>query len=1266
MKTKYYFTYSIAVILLFAYNITKATELDSPPKKELNNSFKQKNYLHSFSNSAPVLTAIGNQIYCPLTNTNIATNITITDIDDSSTDAIYIQISSGYSNAEDKLTLNNNILHPTIKSSWNANEGKLTLSSSTPGLQVSYTDFIYAIKDVQFSNSSTSPTGIRNFSISIGQANYLPRNGHYYEYVPSLGITWTNAKAAADIRTYYGLKGYLATITAADEAQLAGKQAPGAGWIGGSDAETEGVWKWATGPEAGTIFWNGLSNGSTPNFAFWNSGEPNQFGGAEEDYAHITAPGVGINGSWNDLTNTGDPSGNYQPKGYIVEYGGTIGDPALQLSASTTLTMSQITVTNPSPICSSESTTLQATSTTATISWYDTATNGTLLQTGNSYSTAPLFSNTTFFIDNGCIARTPISVTVNPLPNANTVVIPRQCDNNHDGILTFNTASLETTLINGQTNVTAAYFDQFNNPLKDSNGILISSPFPASFTTTSQTIKAVVTTTNPLHCFAKTNIDFVVDDLPEAFAIPITTTTTCDDEPNPINQDGKFAFNTSTYEAIILGGQTGMTVKYFDKNGIQLASPLPNPFVTDTQDIKVTVENSANTTCSSTTTLNFVVNPLPIVNDITIVQCDTDLVSNGKTLFNLTVNNDMISTNYSNETFTYYTTLNGARNKIPTDLISNALAFENTTPTAMDVWVNVSNKITNCSSVAKITLKVPATNITPTYKIPFPPVCDDLLDINGNNTANNNNRDGIATFNFSATKAIVAGLLPPTDAYNINYYRNKSDALAENNVITDISNYRNIGYPNSQDIWVRIDSDLDNACYGLGPYLTLNVEPLPLANLVTIPRQCDDDQDGIFTFNTSSLESTLLQGQTNVLVTYFDQNNNPLKDANGVLINSPFPPVFKTTSQTIKAIITNNTPQQCIDQTTITFIVDDSPKAFTVPSTVTTACDDELNPMDQDGKFAFDTSTIQSTILGGQKGMIVKYFDPNGVDLPSPLPNPFATTTQNITATVQNPLNTGCVSATTLNFVVNPVPNIDLNLDGKSSKLICSNMPTIFETLDAGILDGSPTAYYNYIWTKDGVKLSNNTPTLDVNAEGIYTVEVINSSNCSRIRTITVAASNSATITSIDIVELTDVNTMTVNTVGPGDYQYTLDDLNGYWQDSNFFDNAPAGIHEVFVRDKNGCGTVSQKIAIVGVPKFFTPNNDGYNDVWEIIAITKYPLAEITVFDRYGKLITKLNSSNNSWDGTFNKNPLPATDYWYVLKLDKDSPEVKGHFSLKR
>ena len=288
----------------------------------------------SQTNLPPTITATGDQFYCPLSQINIALDFNIIDPDNTLIDAVFIQISTGYTQGEDVLKyLGTN---SNINSSWSSSEGKLTLKLPT-AVSV-YTDLIAAVKEVVFESNANSVSGEKFFSFTIDAANYLPSTGHYYEYISDVGITWDAAKIAAETKTFYGLQGYLATISSTEEAQLSGEQASGAGWIGGSDAATEGIWKWVTGPENGTVFWNGNASGSSPNFAFWNTGEPNNSG--DENYAHVTDPTIGIPGSWNDLKITGDPPGPYHPKGYIVEYGGMPGDPILNISASTKITAS--------------------------------------------------------------------------------------------------------------------------------------------------------------------------------------------------------------------------------------------------------------------------------------------------------------------------------------------------------------------------------------------------------------------------------------------------------------------------------------------------------------------------------------------------------------------------------------------------------------------------------------------------------------------------------------------------------------------------------------------------------------------------------------------------------------------------------------------------------------------------------------------------------------------------------------------------------------
>lgn len=629
--------------------------------------------------------------------------------------------------------------------------------------------------------------------------------------------------------------------------------------------------------------------------------------------------------------------------------------------------------------------------------------------------------------------------------------------------------------------------------------------------------------------------------------------------------------------------------------------------------------------------------PKPVINSsLTLKQCDDD--NDGFSIFNLTEANALISVNYQNETFTYFETADDARDNL--NPINNFTSYTNQIVSNDVVYVKIANS-NGCFHIEALNLNVSTTQIPLNFVRSFT-VCDDA--ILGSNT------DGVATFDFSVVNPQIQALFPSGQQLIIRYYRNLTDALTEHDDITNPANYRNIGYPNTQNIYIRVDSAINNDCLGLGQHITLNVERIPIIQPQVL-RNCDDNHDGQFGFDTSNIETTLLNGLTNVTVDYFDQSNN--------LLSSPLPNPYNTSSQTIRAVVTNSTSTACNYQTTIQFIVDDLPDFFVIDASLTTVCDDEINPLTQDGKYAFDTSSFQNTILGNQTGMQVFYFDQNNNPLPSPLPNPFVTATQNVRVEVINPDNINCKAVYTIPFIVKPVPRINLT----GNEIVC-NEQIITKTLDAGIIDGTLISDYTYLWSKNGNVLANETGyTINVDQEGIYSVEVSNALGCSRIRNVTVIASDLAVITNLQVKDLSDNNTIVVTVSGNGNYMYSLDNIE--YQVSNNFDHVPAGIYTLYVQDMNGCGITIREVNVLGIPEYFTPNGDGYHDYWNLKGIGQRSIWKIIIYDRFGKLIKQIDPNTLGWDGTYDGNVLPSADYWYSAEL-QDGRIVKGHFTLKR
>ena len=96
-------------------------------------------------------------------------------------------------------------------------------------------------------------------------------------------------------------------------------------------------------------------------------------------------------------------------------------------------------------------------------------------------------------------------------------------------------------------------------------------------------------------------------------------------------------------------------------------------------------------------------------------------------------------------------------------------------------------------------------------------------------------------------------------------------------------------------------------------------------------------------------------------------------------------------------------------------------------------------------------------------------------------------------------------------------------------------------------------------------------------------------------------------------------------------------------------------------------------VPVVEFPDFFTPNGDGINDTWNIKGTNSnyYPSTEIYIYNRFGKVIARVDLSEQGWDGTYNGKRLPSDDYWVSIKLVPFDPTKKiiyktGNFSLLR
>ncbi|NAS11262.1 T9SS type B sorting domain-containing protein [Poritiphilus flavus] len=208
--------------------------------------------------------------------------------------------------------------------------------------------------------------------------------------------------------------------------------------------------------------------------------------------------------------------------------------------------------------------------------------------------------------------------------------------------------------------------------------------------------------------------------------------------------------------------------------------------------------------------------------------------------------------------------------------------------------------------------------------------------------------------------------------------------------------------------------------------------------------------------------------------------------------------------------------------------------------------------------------------------------------------------------------------------------------------------------------------------------LISSTAEVSISENGEYIYEAYNEIpqatgvvECATTKTFNVVSSELATVRNVDIREVGNGLRIQVEVDGIGDYEFAIDNPEGPYQIDNVFEGISPGTHIIYIRDRNGCGTVdyeiTQDLTLEGFPKFFTPNGDGINDFWQFVppVAGEVNVADIFIFDRFGRLITQMDPLSQGWDGTFNGTELPSADYWFKAR-DASDNEITGHFALKR
>jgi gliding motility-associated-like protein len=443
-------------------------------------------------------------------------------------------------------------------------------------------------------------------------------------------------------------------------------------------------------------------------------------------------------------------------------------------------------------------------------------------------------------------------------------------------------------------------------------------------------------------------------------------------------------------------------------------------------------------------------------------------------------------------------------------------------------------------------------------------------------------------------------------------------------------------------------------------YKNIQAYPLPVLSPNQILSQCDTDGDGFSIFNLENIKDLADDVNSDYTYTFYHTLADANNDNNQIQNFQHYANVSNPEQIFVKIVSSKG----C---TTITNFSIESYQANTLPIRSMYVCessDDILN--NSEGKFNIGIKELDIRAeLGIPPGFTITLY-----------------VNQTDAQTKINPLDKYYIGPTTLIWVriedashncfglmpFNAIVNSNIQPDIESQYTICdpSAQPAI-------VLDGG-AANDSWQWKNQSGAIISTQRHFHLSQGGNYSLTVFREENgltCSVSKNFTVKTVTEPVIENSKAED----GEIFISVIGESDYQFSLNGINYFGSGNSYtFMQVPAGVYTIYVKDVYNCEkSLTTSVHMLSIPKFFSPNDDGINDTWKLTGLSRsfYSKADIQIFDRYGKVLCRMNMDQNmnGWYGNYDNRKLPATDYWYRVMLTDLNNNViikKGHFSLIR